>query len=272
MRIISLILLNLFITPYLFAQQPDTLISSPDSSGISAQQSQSLVLKKKPSVMQPTMPQLPALTEKNRTIHFDLRSEYRARRPEEANNFDATNLPGHYKYESIYRDPVFKPNLPIMPLETPEPPFHRRLALKDYVVPTRQELDILEILWAKENVMDTTLYSCLDTTMNVLFEDLNKMLAKMTQKGLVSRRIVSPRNEFNLFGRLIEMNATNRRNRIFEYRSNVDRQLMRTFVEANSYLFSEDSSIVNLKQLQAARKDSTLFDDLNVKLHQPLSK
>ena len=81
--------------------------------------------------------------------------------------------------------------------------------------------------------------------------------------------IVSPRNEFNLFGVLIEMSPTNRRNRIYEYRSNVDRDVMRKFIDANAFLFSEDSSIVNLKQLRAARKDSSLLRDLNVKLSKP---
>ncbi|MBC8184675.1 hypothetical protein H8E88_26570 [candidate division KSB1 bacterium] len=263
------IIILLMITHIVFAQQPDSVKTKQDSTKIKKSQSQSLVIKKKTTLKQPTMPQLPTLSEKNHTIHFDIRSQYLKKHPEEATNWDAMNRPGSYKYEMPNREMVIKPTMPLTPLEVPDKPFYNPLPLRDYVIPTRNELDILEILWAKENVMDTTIYSCLDTLMNVTFMDLNRLMAGMSKKSLVSRRIVSPRNEFNLFGVLIEMSPTNRRNRIYEYRSNVDRDLMRTFVDANAYLFSEDSSIVNLKQLRAARKDSGLLRDLNVKLNQP---
>jgi hypothetical protein len=209
------------------------------------------------------------MSEKKQILHFDVQNQYFNARPEEANNFDAMNRPGSYKYDLPERKMIITPNIPLTPLEVPEKPFYNPLPLREYVIPTRQEIDLLEILWAKENVMDTTIYSCLDTTMNITFMDLNQLLDGMAQKDLVSRRIVSPRNEFNLFGLLIEMSPTNVRNRIFEYRSNVDRELMRKFIDANAFLFSEDESIVNLRQLRAAKKDSTLLRDLNVKLNQP---
>ncbi|OQX94891.1 hypothetical protein B6I21_08250 [candidate division KSB1 bacterium 4572_119] len=253
----------------LFSQQVDTTKTKNDSLKAENRASGSIVLKTKNVDRQPTMPQLPTLSEKTRSLHFDVGSRYRKERPEETTNFDAMNRPEAYKYESPFRESVTKPNFPITPLVVPDKPFYNPLPLRNYVVPTRKEYDILEVLWAKENVMDTTIYSCLDTTMNTTFVDLNKLMEGMVKKGLVSRRIVSPRNEFNLFGVLIEMSATNRRNRIYEYRSNVDRDLMRTFVDANAYLYSEDSSIVDLKQLRAARQDSSLLKDLNVKLNTP---
>ena len=257
------------ITDIVFAQQPDSLTTTPDSSKIKMNNSQSLVIKKKSGFKHPTMPQLPTLSEKNHAIHFDIRSNYLKRHPDEATNWDAMNKPGSYKYETPEREMIIKPSISLTPLEVPDKPFYNPLPLREYVIPTRKEIDILEILWAKENVMDTTIYSCLDTTMNVTFADLNKLMVGMTKKELVSRRIVSPRNEFNLFGVLIEMSYLNFRNRIYEYRSNVDRDLMKRFVDANNFLFSEDSSIVNLKQLRAARKDSSLLKDLNVKLNRP---
>jgi len=266
---IQIVFILLLTSKIVFSQQPDSLKAKQDSTNIKTDQSQSLVIKKKSTLKLPTMPQLPTLSEKNHTIHFDIRSQYLKKHPEEATNWDALNKPGSYKYTTPGRDLVIKPTMSLTPLEVPDKPFYNPLPLSDYVIPTRKELDILEILWAKENVMDTTIYSCLDTTMNVTFMDLNRLMAEMSKKGLVSRRIVSPRNEFNLFGVLIEMSPTNRRNRIYEYRSNVDRDLMRRFVDANAYLFSEDSSIVNLKQLRAARKDSSLLRDLNVKLSKP---
>ncbi len=96
--------------------------------------------------------------------------------------------------------------------------------------------------------------------------DLNQLLAGMSIKGFVSRKIVSPRNEFNAFGVLIEMSSKNRRNRVYEYHTLVDRELMRSFIDANAFLFKQDSSIVNHKKLKAARNDSTLLKDLNRKI------
>ena len=226
----------------------------------------SLVLKSKPTFQQPSMPKIPVLSEKESRLNFDVRSQYRATHPEESHNYDALNKPGSYKYDTPYRQPVIKPNIPMTPLEVKDKPFYNPLPLNKYLLPSREEADILEILWAKENVMDTTIYSSLDTTMNITFEDLNKLLDKMAAKGLVSRRIVSPRNEFNMFGVLIEMSPTNRRNRVYEYRSNVDRELMRKFVDANAYLVSKDSTLLGKKHLRAAQKDSTLLKDLNEKL------
>ncbi|NOZ62123.1 MAG: hypothetical protein GXO74_10615 [Calditrichaeota bacterium] len=227
----------------------------------------SLVLKPKPKFQQPTMPKIPTISEKEARLNFDVRSQYRATHPEETHNFDALNRPDSYKYQTPYRQPVLKPNIPVTPLEVKEKPFFQSLPLNKYTLPTREETDVLEILWAKENVMDTTIYSSLDTTMNITFEDLNKLLDRITAKGLVSRRIVSPRNEFNMFGVLIEMSPTNRRNRVYEYRSNVDRELMRKFVDANAYLVSKDSTLLGKKHLRAAQKDSTLLRDLNLKLN-----
>jgi hypothetical protein len=228
--------------------------------------SRSLVLKPKKKLLQPTMPPLQILGEKEGRLNFDISGGYDRMHPEQAENYDALNKPGSYKYETPYRQPVLKPNIPMTPLEVKEKPFYNPLPLNKYLLPTREEAEILEILWAKENVMDTTIYSSLDTTMNITFEDLNKLLDKMTAKGLVSRRIVSPRNEFNMFGVLIEMSPTNRRNRVYEYRSNVDRELMRKFVDANAYLVSKDSTLLGKKHLRAAQKDSTLLKDLNEKL------
>lgn len=189
-------------------------------------------------------------------------------RPEEATNWDALNMPTKRTDYELSPD-YLKYLVPITPYVVPpkEPP--PPLLPRDYLLPTRQELDILEILWTKEDVMDTTIYSCLDITLLITMEDLNRLLEKMTRKGLVARKQVSPRHEFNAFGVLIEMSPQNRRNRIFAYHSNVDRELMRKFINANAYLYENDSTIVNLNQLQAVKNDSTLLQDLNAKIYQP---
>jgi hypothetical protein len=225
----------------------------------------SIILKQRPSLQMPTMPQLPGMRENKQSIHFDIGSNYRASRPDESTNWDALNKPpDRYDY------PFQKQNqpllIPVTPLIDPQKNFIKPLPLRDYIIPTRAELDILELLWVKDDVQDTTIYSCLDTTINIMMEDLNRLLEGMADKNLVSRKIVSPRNEFNAFGILIEMSPQNRRNRIYEYHTLVNREFMRTFIDANIFLFRQDSSIINHQQLEAARKDSTLLKDLNRKI------
>lgn len=224
----------------------------------------SIVLRKKMPLLMPTMPQLPRMTEEKKSVHFDISRQYKAARPEEMTNYDALNKPpDRYDYPlQPESTPILVPETPINPQKEISQP----LPFRNYVIPTRSELDILELLWAKEEVQDTTIYSCLDTTLNIMMLELNQLLEGMTRKGLVSRKIVSPRNEFNAFGILIEMSPQNRRNRIYEYKTLVDRELMRSFIDANAFLFKQDSSIVNHKRLEAARNDSTLLKDLNRKI------
>lgn len=247
------------------ASQPQQASNiKPDSSRIDSTGG-SLVVRLRPSLPMPSMPPLPRLRQNAQSFSIDVSSRYRSSHPEESTNWDALNIPPDRKpYPFLPPDPALL--VPVTPLQHPLNEISKPLALRDYVLPTRAELDILELLWLKDNVQDTTLYSCLDTTMTITMEDLNRLLEGMTRKGLVSRKIVSPRHEFNAFGVLIEMSAQNRRNRIYEYHSLVTRDLMRTFIDANAYLFTRDSSIVNQKQLAAAQKDSSLLLELNRKM------
>ena len=224
----------------------------------------SIVLRKQTPLLFPTMPQLPRMKDNKKSISIDVASRYKRSHPEEMTNWDAINRPPD-RYDYPLQGNASPRLVPITPIN-PQMKITKPLPLRNYIVPTRPEMDVLEILWAKEAVQDTTIYSCLDTVMNITMMDLNNLLERMTNRGLVTRKIVSPRNEFNAFGILIEMSPKNRRNRVYEYHTLVDRNLMRTFIDANIFLFKEDSSIVNRKQLEAARKDSTLLKDLNVKI------
>ncbi|MFZ5515253.1 MAG: hypothetical protein ACOY90_01360 [Candidatus Zhuqueibacterota bacterium] len=241
------------------AVKKDSIATRPDSARVSP-----LLKQVKPRYYSP-IPLLPGLKGAKQSIQIDVGNHYRATHPNEALDWDASNLPDREHYYPLPQEniPLLMPITPLSP--TPMMPL-QPLPLRDYVIPSRAELDILEILWAKEDVMDTTIYSCIDTTHHLAMEDLNKLLDIATEKKLVRRKIVSPRNEFNFFGVMIEMSPSNIRNRVYEYHSNVDRNLMRTFIEANAYLFSSDSSIINRKLFQAVRKDSLLLKDLNQKL------
>ncbi len=255
----------------LFSQEHEIAKVQTDSSDSAEQNIQqndttwSFVLKKR-LLRQPTLSPL-RISDKQRFLNFDI-SPNRFRNPSEATNWDALNMPTkrlNYEMTGDYLTPLF----PIVPFEKSPEDGSRLLSIHDYFLPTRQELDILEILWIHEDVMDTTIYSCLDYKMNITMALLNRLLNTMHRKGLVRRKQVSPRFEFNAFGVLIEMSPTNIRNRVYSYNSNVDRDLMRRFIDANAYLFKEDSSIVDQDRLRAAREDSTLLNDLNFKLNLP---
>jgi len=266
-RISVILLAILFLTPATWSQKADSTTAKKDTvRAFTDSLQKSLILKPKTPLKYPTMPLLPSPKNNKRTIHFDIGSHYRATHPEEATNWDASNLPDRQTNYPIPTENV--PLLiPITPLNNSQPIIFQPLPMKDYLIPTRAELDILEILWVKEDVQDTTIYSCLDTTLNITMEDLNELLETVTKKKLVRRKIVSPRCEFNLFGVMIEVSPSNIRNRVYEYHSNVNRDLMRTFIDANSYLFSEDSSIINRKLFEAVRKDTSLLNDLNDKMY-----
>ncbi len=224
-----------------------------------------IILRKKAELPSLTLPQLPRMKEDKQRTYLDVRRHYRSARPEEWTNYDAFNKPpDRYEYPLQHEPSAML--VPLTPLN-PQDPQPKPLPFRNYFLPTRAEMEVLEILWAKQDVQDTTIYSCLDTVLSITMMDLNQLLEGMTRKGLVSRKIVSPRNEFNAFGVLIEMSPQNRRNRVYEYRALVDRELMRSFIDAHNYLFKRDSSIVNLKRLEAARHDSSLLPDLNRKIH-----
>lgn len=267
------IILFIFFTPLLiFGQQNDSTkandqtsdsTKSPIFNMLTNTTRSQFLLMNKPELKKPTLPPM-GISSKARTFDFNISNQPYSH-PEEATNYDALNMPTtrvDYEMAPNYIDPI----VPLIPLNFSEQKIVEPMTIHNCILPTRQELDILELLWTKEDVTDLTLYSCLDTTMNITMADLNKLLGLMERKNLVSRKIVSPRNEFNAFGILIEMSPQNLRNRIYEYHSNVSEDVMKTFIDANAYLVKEDSSIVNLKRLYAARKDSTLLYDLNTKI------
>jgi len=265
-KLIPFILATFTIAPIGWCQQRDSVAVQKDSLATPADSSRvsPFVKQAKTRYVSP-IPLLPGLKDTKQSIHIDVGNHYRATHPNEALNWDATNLPDREHQYPLPQEPI--PLLiPMTPLSSTPLMNLQPLPLRDYVIPSRAELDILEILWAKEDVMDTTIYSCIDTTHHLAMEDLNKLLDIATEKKLIRRKLVSPRNEFNFFGVMIEMSPTNIRNRVYEYHSNVDRNLMRTFIEANAYLFTSDSSIINRKLFQSVRKDSLLLKDLNQKL------
>lgn len=100
--------------------------------------------------------------------------------------------------------------------------FNRKKEIKpirlDYI-PSETELAIFSALWESSTATDREIYAALDTTIHLTAEDMQDILARLAQKGLVKRTLVSPRNELTLPIGTIEMSGKNRRNRIYEYKA-----------------------------------------------------
>ncbi|RQW06090.1 hypothetical protein EH223_02905 [candidate division KSB1 bacterium] len=86
-------------------------------------------------------------------------------------------------------------------------------------IPSEVELAIFESLWESSIATDQEIYAALDTAIRITAVDLQDVLVRLQQKGLVKRTLVSPRNEFTLPVGTIEMSAKNRRNRVYEYKA-----------------------------------------------------
>lgn len=101
-------------------------------------------------------------------------------------------------------------------------------------VPNEAELDILETLWEKKTT-DQQIYTALDTSIRLTAVDLNSVMEKLEKKGLVKRKLVSPRNEFTFPVGQVEMSAKNRRNRVYLYESRIDSKEVLRYLQAVLY-------------------------------------
>lgn len=134
---------------------------------------------------------------------------------------------------------------------------------KKYELPTKEEFDVLSVLWKKGDVTGTVIYES-DAFLKITFEDLRKLLKRMTEKGWLARKQVSPSQYFtfqvqgNELPLKIEMSQKNRRNQVFLYHSNIEYEKMKNFIIANAYMVDTDPTIIYTKELKAARSDTNL--------------
>lgn len=190
--------------------------------------------------------------------------------PRDMLDYDAHNLPPSQNENGIIvnggEPSLFLPQLDLKPEDV-----HKPLPYEKYVLPTRQELDILTMLWNKGDLADTTIYLSLDSTYKTM-EDVNRLLSTMRDKGMLSRQQMSPANELTvgvlLLSTKVEMSQMNRLNRVYQYHSRIEKDLMQKFIRTYASRASDDSSIVNLPKLKAAINDPALLDELNYRIHQ----
>lgn len=89
-------------------------------------------------------------------------------------------------------------------------------------MPSELEITVLRILWTEKQATGAAIYAHLDS-LRLTAGQLQNMLATMTERGLLHRQQISPRNEFTIvtpFGPVtIEQSRLNRRNREHLYRA-----------------------------------------------------
>jgi len=130
-------------------------------------------------------------------------------------------------------------------------------------IPSPEQLAALDFIWnAKKKVTDQEIYASLDSTVRVTSEDMNRILAGLARRGILSRKIVSPQNEFTIMTPLgsqgVEMSAKNRRNRVYEYKANIERADMVRYLNAALYRIEHA-----MKRRFSSRQDSLkLVQDL----------
>lgn len=116
----------------------------------------------------------------------------------------------------------------------------KKKAVKIDFIPSPEQLAALDFIWnAQKKVTDQEIYASLDSSVRVTSEDMNRILAGLARRGILSRKIVSPQNEFTIMTPLgsqgIEMSAKNRRNRVYEYKANIEREDMVRYLNAALY-------------------------------------
>jgi predicted transcriptional regulator len=103
------------------------------------------------------------------------------------------------------------------------------------VIPSELEIDVMKVLWQQPEATTSTIYAKLDST-RLTAVDLQSALDAMAERGLLERRLISPRHEFTILGAIsLEMSAQNRKNREYLYRPQVTRQTMLAFLDATAF-------------------------------------
>jgi hypothetical protein len=206
---------------------------------------------------------------KPQTIHIEKRSDFKYHADTILNlniksvpKVTSEYNPASNRYEHVVRTDAIK-------LFTKEE--ITSLPIRDYFLPTREEFDVLQVLWSQGDVQDTKIYQTLDSTSILTMKDLNELLDVMQNKQLISRKKISPENIFSFiaFGIYVggfEQSPNNIKNQLFLNHSNVDEERMKRFISAFAYTFEEDSSLIYQKEFFAARFDSTLIRDLMAKI------
>ena len=111
-------------------------------------------------------------------------------------------------------------------------------------IPSTLQLQTLNFLWNQPLATQKEIYASLDSVVSITAEQLDWQLERMVTLGLVERKMISPQNLFTiglpLHAFQVEMSAENRRNRVYLYRSSVEKQQILQQLLARSNQIGEE--------------------------------
>lgn len=115
-----------------------------------------------------------------------------------------------------------------------------------HLIPSEAEISVLKILWAEKKATGSFIYAQMDS-LRLTAAAVQQILTVMTDRGLLLRQQISPRDEFTIitpFGVVaIEKSELNRKNREYLYQPAVSADEMWSFLDAT--LFNLQSAAVN---------------------------
>lgn len=98
---------------------------------------------------------------------------------------------------------------------------------RDNFIPSNLQLDVLTVLWREEKTSQLEIYAGIDAAYPITAEKLDYQLERMVKLGLLERKIISPQNKFMILTPLkvflLEKSSLNRKNRVFLYRTRVEK-------------------------------------------------
>ena len=115
-----------------------------------------------------------------------------------------------------------------------------RPKIKDLPIPSPLELQVLATIWEKGKATGPEVYVAMDSSTHLTAEMTWRLLRTMARKGYLIEKQVSPRLPFTIqlpfYAVEIEVSAKNRRNRVYEYRPQVDANELLHYLLARRYL------------------------------------
>jgi hypothetical protein len=110
-------------------------------------------------------------------------------------------------------------------------------------LPDETHVHAMSTLYKKGKATQKDLYLELDPSIPMTAGLFDKQLEFLVEKGFMTRKKISPENLFGIatpFGVIpIEMSGKNRRNPVYEYKPQVDREKLMAFLQSNEFLLRE---------------------------------
>jgi len=112
------------------------------------------------------------------------------------------------------------------------------------IIPSNLQLNVLSTIWKQKSSIQLDVYAEIDTNYSITAEGLDYQLERMVKLGFVERKQISPQNLFTILTPFqsyqIEMSLKNRKNRVYLYRSRVDKKEILQIILSRLYRIKND--------------------------------